>query len=983
MESSSVSLEDLLSEAVSFAENSQYQSAVNTYLKVLNELPRHPQANFGLGMLAIRNQEYPDALRFLKTALESSPTTANYWVAYIDALHISGDSESANKVLQQGINKGLAGEKVDALIAKLRFNNRASLYRQSLDPVLQLRDNGSYEAAIDWLNGWARDNPADAQATALLAHMHLLKRQIQLAREAIDTALGIDQREAAVCLNHARVQLVSGQPDLAKQSLKQAHTTFPDEPEVCLLQASIEASLGNTDDAMNIVQSVINSQRFLAEAHSIRGLLFVRMGQPDAAIADCKLALTIKPFLSQTSFMLASLLINQRKSSEAVSVLDKALEFDSENAELLASLGECNRNMANLETALSQLHKATTLSPSYAIAWANYGAALQQSGQISAAKQALRKAYNLNPRLAGVINNLALLAMKEGDFHQALTLFDESLKLAPSNTDLMVNKCIVLIRLNLFEDAIKLSLQALDLEQSFNTQQNFCSVLQELPAFQLSDLVYDKLILALQDGWTRPAQLSRLISTHMASHSLVSSTDALLTIQDFSSALSSAPTEMLSSLFDNDLFQTLLSTTPVVNANLEIFLTKLRKLLLHQLASDEVENINCQFVPEAFMSALAQQCFINDYAFTYDEKENGLLAHLIEHCEKPHHLTVLAMYMPLHLTGAREAVITQRVSSELYQQQYALPLFENISRASIRAIGLVRDTVSLQVQSQYEENPYPKWAVAAQVKAAKGIDSYIASLLPSAPYVALNSQTPSILIAGCGTGQQSIQTAKLFPQSRIVAVDLSLASLAYAMRKTDELGIHNIEYLRADILELGELNQTFDVIQSTGVLHHLAEPEKGWDILTSMLAPKGLMKIALYSEYGRSDLKLVHDFIKDSGIGSSASEIREFRGTVLSSENPQFDTLLRKGDFYNLSNCRDLLFHIQEHQFTIPRIKSYLEKNDLRFLGFVLPTQIVHEYSLNFANDSSATDLDNWNQFELDNPQTFSGMYQFWIQNCR
>ena len=82
-------------------------------------------------------------------------------------------------------------------------------------------------------------------------------------------------------------------------------------------------------------------------------------------------------------------------------------------------------------------------------------------------------------------------------------------------------------------------------------------------------------------------------------------------------------------------------------------------------------------------------------------------------------------------------------------------------------------------------------------------------------------------------------------------MDLSLASLAYAKRKTTELEITNIEYLQADILKLDQLEQKFDIIESAGVLHHMDEPMAGWRVLTDLLKPGGLMMIGLY-------LSLIH-----------------------------------------------------------------------------------------------------------------------------
>ena len=64
---------------------------------------------------------------------------------------------------------------------------------------------------------------------------------------------------------------------------------------------------------------------------------------------------------------------------------------------------------------------------------------------------------------------------------------------------------------------------------------------------------------------------------------------------------------------------------------------------------------------------------------------------------------------------------------------------------------------------------------------------------------------PKVLIAGCGTGQQSVYAASLYKNSKILAIDLSISSLKYAKRKTEELGIENIEYIQHDILDLKSL----------------------------------------------------------------------------------------------------------------------------------------------------------------------------------
>ena len=84
-------------------------------------------------------------------------------------------------------------------------------------------------------------------------------------------------------------------------------------------------------------------------------------------------------------------------------------------------------------------------------------------------------------------------------------------------------------------------------------------------------------------------------------------------------------------------------------------------------------------------------------------------------------------------------------------------------------------------------------------------------------YKIIKNENLDILIAGCGTGQHAIEESIKFKNSNLVAIDLSFKSLSFAKRKTNELGIDNIEYLQGDILDLEKLQKNYDLIESSGV----------------------------------------------------------------------------------------------------------------------------------------------------------------------
>ncbi|HEX7790617.1 MAG TPA: methyltransferase, partial [Afipia sp.] len=193
-----------------------------------------------------------------------------------------------------------------------------------------------------------------------------------------------------------------------------------------------------------------------------------------------------------------------------------------------------------------------------------------------------------------------------------------------------------------------------------------------------------------------------------------------------------------------------------------------------------------------------------------------------------------------------------------------------------------------------------------------------------------------------------------------------------------ELGLSNLRYAQADILAL-ESNARFDVIDSSGVLHHLKEPLTGWRRLAGLLRPGGLMHIGLYSATARSDINAARAYLAQQGRDYSVTEVRRLRAEFASrAPGDSLYNITQFSDFFSMSECRDLLFHVREHQFSIPQIADFIREIGLTFLGFETPART--SYLRRFPEDRAATNLANWNVFEAENPATFAGMYQFWIQ---
>jgi SAM-dependent methyltransferase len=437
----------------------------------------------------------------------------------------------------------------------------------------------------------------------------------------------------------------------------------------------------------------------------------------------------------------------------------------------------------------------------------------------------------------------------------------------------------------------------------------------------------------------------------------------------------------------NDLFlRCALEATTLASVQLEMLLGYARAELLRLASEQGGDSGVIDNDVLAFACALARQCFLNEYVYVQVGAESGLAsalrARLMHHLASgaaitPLTLAVVAAYFPLRAMPMADALLHRDCPATvagLLQVQLREPLEEMGERTAIAILTPIENSVSLEVMRQYEENPYPRWTI-------NPLNAFTADQKRGRSIPAPERQAElDILIGGCGTGLHAIQIAQVYPNARLLAVDISLTSLAYARRKTRELGLRNIEYAQADILQLGTIDRTFDTIESVGVLHHLAEPTAGWRVLVSLLRPGGRMRIGLYSNLARHVIVEARARIASRGYRATAEDIRKCRQDIIR-EPEHWKMLIGMRDFYSMSGCRDLLFNVMEHRFTIPEIAAFLDENGLSFLGFEPfddPT-VIEKFHKQFPGMADEANLDQWSRFEADHPNTFWGMYVFMV----
>ncbi len=195
-----------------------------------------------------------------------------------------------------------------------------------------------------------------------------------------------------------------------------------------------------------------------------------------------------------------------------------------------------------------------------------------------------------------------------------------------------------------------------------------------------------------------------------------------------------------------------------------------------------------------------------------------------------------------------------------------------------------------------------------------------------------------ILIAGCGTNQASV-FAYMNPDAKVVATDISQASLDHQQYLKDKFGLWNLELKLLPIEELPTLGRDFDLIVSTGVLHHLADPPTGLKALSECLRRDGVMGLMLYAKYGRIGVEMMQSVFRDLGMGQDDASVQMVREmlALLPPDHP-VNSYMRIAPSFMQSDAAvvDTFLHGRERSYTVDDCVDFVTSTGLAFQGWLI-----------------------------------------------
>ena len=780
----------------------------------------------------------------------------------------------------------------------------------------------------------------------------------------------------------------SGNFDEARNCCLHALELQPDHFDAMVGLGNVLFSQGRQMEAATQYQEALQIKPAHAVAHCNLGNIFCVMGRTEEAAASYQRAIQLDPNLFIAFYNFGNLRMQQGAYDKAVNNYKRAVALipSEEQLTVIKQQGLKLSQIGRLEEARALFIQLCETYPGDIQSWLLLSTVNGKLGNIDEAGECCRRVLAIQPH-----HDQAHVVLGNVFFHhrmldQALDHYRQALEENPQNVVALNNfgnACHTDERMHRYIESYRKAIKLL--ADPSEARATFAKVIKNALPTEYASWLDEE----LQECFSLNAFDDKFLS-RVSSHLLRLKYDIREPADNGNDDWRLIGTRLAS----DRLFSLFLRNTVNTDPILEQYLIKLRReLLIDYLSGKEPGDDKLEMI-----CALAQQSYNNEYVFASETDEERLIAELRHFIEQrvtglstPDRelecaLLILGMYESLYSLACRQelAYLPLESWSSTIRPLLELAILNQIEEETIKreivTVGRIEDETSRLVQSQYEENPYPRWLSVPRDR-RRNLKLTVKQLFPDFTLPAFLDSPVQMLIAGCGTGKHPIQTAS-YGNVEVTAIDISKSSLAYGARMARKYGVTNINFMQADILQLAKLNKRFHIIESVGVLHHMKDPLAGWQVLNELLVDGGLMSIGLYSEQAREPIVAARELIRNEHLTPDSDNILKFRQRILRRELDDGICSLRNvNDFYSSSECRDLLFHSTEHRFTLPQIARALDELQLDFLGFVFDNmKTPNAYRAHFPEDEEMKSLPLWAQFEKLYPNTFIGMYKFWCQ---
>jgi len=256
--------------------------------------------------------------------------------------------------------------------------------------------------------------------------------------------------------------------------------------------------------------------------------------------------------------------------------------------------------------------------------------------------------------------------------------------------------------------------------------------------------------------------------------------------------------------------------------------------------------------------------------------------------------------------------------------------------AGVPNLRLPRDERTEVVRRFYEEAPFPNYPPGASQSwlRARAERSQFARLIDRA--IPAHARVAEI---GCGTGQMSLYLAH--GDRVVIGADLARASLTLGAAAARRFGIHQVQFIETDLHRPGLRAGAFDVVYSSGVLHHTADPSAAFACIVRLVRPGGMIVLGVYNTFARIPIRARRFVARLSGYRFIPCDpvLRDRQSELARSK----------------AWVRDQYQHPEEHRHTLAEVQNWFAENGVEYIR-AYPSAMLCEESEELFTAAE----DNW-----------------------
>jgi SAM-dependent methyltransferase len=235
------------------------------------------------------------------------------------------------------------------------------------------------------------------------------------------------------------------------------------------------------------------------------------------------------------------------------------------------------------------------------------------------------------------------------------------------------------------------------------------------------------------------------------------------------------------------------------------------------------------------------------------------------------------------------------------------------SPEGIPNLRLAGDSRTDLVRRFYQQAPFPGYPPRdslSSLRARAGRSEFARLLDQAIPGDA------RILEIGCGTGQMSLYLARA--DRVVIGADMTRVALRLGAAAAKRFGLERVQFIETDLHRPGLRPCSFDVVYSSGVLHHTPDPRASFARIVQLARPGGMIVLGLYNAFARIPLRL-----------------RRFVARLTGYRLIPFDPVLRDRKNEPARReawLRDQYQNPEEHRHTLAEVQGWFAENGVEYV---------------------------------------------------